>query len=153
MGRGAGGEQGGAQVDVELADDHLHHVERGLVGDPPAGHDVGLLAERQLQRGGLGAAAVEHHDPVAARGQRGDVGRDHGQLPAGEDVAADLDDQQAHGQLPGSSSESRSSRPSTRFMFWIAWPAPPLIRLSRHENTVSVRVSPAGSPSANPTST
>jgi N-acetyl-gamma-glutamyl-phosphate reductase len=45
-----------------------------------------------------------------------------------------------------------SGSPSIRFMFWIACPAPPLIRLSVALTMASVRVAPCASPSVKPTS-
>ena len=94
------------------------------------------LPEPLLELGRLRPAAV--HDDDAARPSRAsarDVAR---RSPAScgrcDDLAAELMTtsraRRAHGQPPGSSSVSLSSRPSIRFIDWIAWPAPPLIRLS-----------------------
>ena len=61
-------EERGAGVDVELAgDDHLHDVERVLVGDAPAGDDTRRLPEPLLELGRLRAAAVHDDDALAAR--------------------------------------------------------------------------------------
>ena len=78
-GRQASGEQGGAQLDVELAgEDHLHDVEHGRIGDPAAGDLDGRDGEPLLQVGGLGAAAVDDGDPGTAVDQRLDVAGEHG---------------------------------------------------------------------------
>src|SRR5262249_35726450 len=144
--------------DVELAgEDHLHDVEGRGVGDAPAGDLGGGEAEALLQVGGLRAAAVHDGDARAAVDQRAQVGSEAGGLGGCDDLAADLDDDRpdrsgGHGQFPTSSSEARSSQPSTRFMFWIACPAPPLMRLSIAEKQVTVRLPSPGAPTAKPTS-
>jgi len=102
-----------------------------------------------------GATAIEKlawtaGDEIAeVRGEQRGLARAH-------DLAADLDDDRlrrlGHGQFPTSSRLARSSQPSTRFMFWIAWPAPPLIRLSSAAKQVTVRLPPLAGPTAKPTS-
>jgi len=170
-GGGAGGEERGARVHVHLAgDDHLHDLERVGVGDATAGDDLRRLAELLLQVGGLRAAAVHEDDAIAAAPELGRVCRDRRHVRRGDDLAAQLDDDRrvwspfgqsprlrrmlsrAHGQPPGSWSVRRSSRPSMMFIDWIAWPAPPLIRLSVAAKHATSRLPPATSPGCTPTS-
>src|SRR4029077_9337501 len=94
--------------------------------------------------------AVDDHQ-AAARSRAGDVGGDGRQRGVRQHVAPQLDDG-VYGHGPGSSSDAVSSSPSIRFMFWIAWPAPPLIRLSVALTIARVRVPPCASPSVKPTS-
>ena len=158
----AGGAQLRAQVDVDLSGDHhLHDVERGGVGDAATADDVGLEAELLRERGRLRAAAVRDHDAAAAVDERAQIGGQRRHLGAADDLAAELDDDGAgcgrgYGHEPGSSSVSFSSTPSITFMLWMAWPAPPLIKLSLTEKQVTRRLPVPGSsssPTANPTST
>ena len=143
------------QIDVEPpGHHHLHDVERCLVRDAPPADQLRLDAEaaRQLRR--LRSAPV-HDDQAKPRGARArDLPGGDGQRRQRQDVAAELDDRQlgiaAYGHGPGSSSEAVSASPSMRFMFWIACPAPPLIRLSVALTTASVREAPAGVPSVKP---
>src|SRR5262249_11796904 len=87
----------------------------------------------------------------------GDVGRDRGHVRPLNDFAAELDDDRlgglaarvAHGQPPGSSSVVRSSSPSLKFIDWIAWPAPPLIKLSVTQEQATTRL-PGSAPSLPP---
>ena len=86
----------GAEIDVELAgDDHLHHVERRLVGDAAAARSARRLPELLLELGRLRAAAVDddHGAPVAR--ELGDVGGDRRHVRACDDLAAELDDDAA----------------------------------------------------------
>src|SRR6202011_4097710 len=48
---------------------------------------------------------------------------------------------QGHGSIGTNSSPSCSGQPSMRFMFWTAWPAAPLPRLSRAPRAMTVSVS------------
>ncbi len=97
-----------------------------------------------------------------ARDARDLGGRVRQRLPL-EHVAPQFDDRvdgtrhsigEGYGHGPGSSSDAVSATPSIRFMFWIAWPAPPLIRLSVALTIASVLfpVDAAGAPSVKPTS-
>src|SRR5262249_54268919 len=147
------------EVDVHLAGDgHLHDVERGRVGDAATAHLLDLEAEalRELVR--LRAAAVDDGDLVVAVDEGANVGGERGRLGAGDDLTADLDDDgdghglDGYGHDPRSSSEAFSSTPSMRFMFWIACPAPPLMRLSVTQKQVTVRRSPWSAPTETPTS-
>src|SRR6185503_7799174 len=154
-GRHARGAERGAQIDVQLAgDDHLHDVERGLVGDAAAAYDLGLEAQALRQLGRLGTAAVDHDEAAARRARGRDLRGDDAERGRREHVAAQLDDGRRHGQGPGSSRDIVSGRPNMRFMFWMAWPAPPLIRLSVALTIASVRlpVAASTSPSVKPTS-
>src|SRR5204863_3413366 len=104
------------------------------------------------------------HDQQSAPGAHArDLGGCVRQRLALEHVASQLDDRVdgtrgpsggGYGHGPGSSSDAVSATPSIRFMFWIACPAPPLIRLSVALTIASVRVppSPLGGPSVKPTS-
>ena len=98
-----GRDEGGAEVDVELAgDDHLHDVERGAVGDAAAGDLPRRHPELGLQPGGLRAAAVDHHHRGAGGDDRGDVRGEDREPGGGDDLAAELDDQgRAHGRAHG----------------------------------------------------
>ena len=86
---------------------------------------------RLLERGRLRPAAVDDGDAVPAVDERAQVPRDDVEVRRVDDLAAELQDDGLHGgHGPGSASEAISSRPSMRFMFWIACPAPPFTRLS-----------------------
>src|SRR5262249_50778571 len=147
----AGAEQRRAEVDVDLAGDgHLHDVERGRVGDAPAADLLHLQAEALREPVRPRPAAVDDGDLRAALGEFPDVGSERGELGPRDHLAADLDDD--YGHEPRSSSEAFSSTPSMRFMFWIAWPAPPLMRLSVTAKQVTVRRSPWSAPTERPTS-
>ena len=154
--------QGGHQIDVEPAGDHhLHHVERGRVGDPPPADQARLQPQACRQRRHLRPAAVDDDQPPRRAPPRAMSRGDRGQRGALQHVATQLDDgatagrrRGRYGHGPGSSSDIVSGRPSIRFMFWIAWPAPPLIRLSVALTTASVRVGDRrlDAPSVKPTS-
>src|SRR5581483_3220908 len=124
-----------------------------LVGDAPPADQPRLEPEALRQRGRLRPAAVPDDHALALGAQPLEIARQRRERARRHHLAAELDDD--HGQAPGSSSVSRSSRPSIRFMLWIAWPAPPLIKLSATEKQVTVRRPSASgvSASANPTST
>src|SRR5450432_224031 len=151
--RRAGRAQRRDQIDVELpGDDHLQDLEGRRVGDSPAADQTRLdpQAARHLRR--LRPAAVNDDQTPPGRACPRDRRRGDGEHRREQHVAAQLYDRVDYGQGPGSSSEAVSGRPSIRFMFWIAWPAPPLIRLSSALTTASVRDEPAAGPSVNPTS-
>src|SRR4029078_10860810 len=96
------------------------------------------------QRRRLRAAAVNDHQPAPASGA-GEVGSDDAERGVRQHVAPQLDDggdRLVYGHGPGSTSDAVSGRPSIRFMFWIACPAPPLIRLSVALTIARVRFPP-----------
>jgi hypothetical protein len=74
------------------AEDHLDHLERGVVGDPHASFEPGGDAEPVEQRGDLLAAAVDHHDVDADPRQEDHIlGEALAQGRVLERGAADLD--------------------------------------------------------------
>ena len=113
----------------------------------------GLEAELLRQLGRLRAAAVDDRDARTSVDEDAQVRRQQLRLARPDDLTADLDDGRAsHGQLPVSSRLAFSSSPRMRFMFWIAWPAPPLIKLSIAAKQVTVRLPAWTGPTLNPTS-
>ena len=129
-------------------------VAASVMRRPPT--SCGSMPEPPRQLGRLRPAAVHDDEARAPRRARAAISPRRRTPSAGarQHVAAQLDDDAStgYGHGPGSSSDAVSGRPSIRFMFWIACPAPPLIRLSVALTTASVRVAPAGAPSVKPTS-
>src|SRR5262249_28308063 len=147
-------------------DDHLDDLKGRCVGDPTSGDDLRKLPQLFLKLRRLRPAAVHDEHALPVRLQLGDTRCDGRHGRRGNDLAADLEHDElpsrrgrarcsvapAHGQPPGSSSVKRSSNPSMRFIDWMAWPAPPLMRLSVVPKHATVRWAACTSPGRTPTS-
>ena len=86
--------QGGHQVFVHLAAQHvLHHVHGLLVGVTQAVYELGFLADLLQHGGNFRAAAVDDHHVDAHQGEQNDVAHHRfAQLFGDHGVAAVLDD-------------------------------------------------------------
>src|SRR6266545_3936349 len=147
-------EEARAEVHVELpGDDVLHHLERRGVGGAAARDHARLEAEPLLERRRLRTAAVDDRDAVPAVDENAQVLRDAVEIQRVDELTAELQHDGLHGgHGPGSASEVISSRPSMRFMSWIACPAPPFTRLSVAAKSVTVRRPARAGPATTPTS-
>ena len=127
-------------------DDHLHDVERGRVGDAAARRRCRVsMPSRFCSAVACGPPPWTTTHAAPARATRAISRRRAASAGAASTsppslMTASTDAPRGYGHGPGSSSDAVSARPSMRFMFWIAWPAPPLIRLSVALTNASVRL-------------